>query len=176
MYEHVWSKMHIMVGTKTHMITAAVIKERDAADLGQLPELLRVTARYLPCVKCSRIASITANNQQEIADFGARAYIPRKSSHKGKRGGILKQKFQEWHENPDEALEHYHQRVQVESTFSMMKAKFGDSLRSKQELPMKNEALCKALCHNLYCLIQVMYSRKIGIEFFTEVFEKHAAD
>ena len=118
----------------------------------------------------------TANNQQEIADFGAPAYIPWKSSHKGKRGGILKQKFQEWHENPDEALEHYHQRVQVESTFSMMKAKFGDSLRSKQELPMKNEALCKALCHNLYCLIQVMYSRKIGIEFFTEVFEKHAAD
>jgi hypothetical protein len=177
MYEHVWAKMHIMVGTRTHIITAAAIKERDAADLGQLPELLRITARHFTVreVLADRVYN-TVRNQEEIAEFGARAYIPWKSSHKGKRGGIWKQKFQEWHENIEESLAHYHQRVQVESTFSMMKAKFGDNLRSKNELPMKNEALCKALCHNLHCLIQVMYSRKIGIEFFTEVFEKHAAD
>jgi len=57
----------------------------------------------------------------------------------------------------------------------MMKMKFGDSLRSKNELPMKNEALCKALCHNLYCLIKLMYEHKIGIDFFSAIFKRAKA-
>jgi transposase len=176
-HEHIWAKMHIMVGTRSHIITAVAIKERDAADLGQLPELLRTTAQHFTIreVVADRVYN-TVRNQEEIAEIGARAYIPFKSSHTGRRGGIWKEKFQQWHDNLDESLDHYHKRVQVEAAFSMMKAKFGDSLRSKHELPMKNEALCKALCHNLHCLIRLMYSHKIGIEFFTEVFEKHAAD
>ena len=50
----------------------------------------------------------------------------------------------------------YHKRSNVESTFSMIKAKFGDSLRSKCDVAMINEALCKILCHNVCCLIQSM--------------------
>ncbi len=34
-----------------------------------------------------------------------------------------------------------------------MKAKFGDSLRSKADAAMVKEALCKVLCHNLCCLV-----------------------
>ena len=48
---------------------------------------------------------------------------------------------------------HYHKRSNVESTFSMIKAKFGDAVRSKTDVAMKNEALCKILCHNICCLI-----------------------
>ena len=44
----------------------------------------------------------------------------------------------------------------------MVKAKFGDSLRSKTDTAMKNEALAKVLCHNLVCLIHEMY--ELGIE------------
>jgi hypothetical protein len=44
----------------------------------------------------------------------------------------------------------------------MIKAKFGDSLRSKTGTAMVNEALCKVLCHNIRCLIQSMF--EIGIE------------
>ncbi|MDQ3813951.1 MAG: hypothetical protein M3347_08370, partial [Armatimonadota bacterium] len=50
----------------------------------------------------------------------------------------------------------------VESTFSMVKAKFGDSLRSKDDTAQENEALCKILCHNICCVIQSMY--ELGIE------------
>jgi transposase len=169
--------MHIMAGTKTHIITAVIIKERDAADLGQLPELLRITAQNFTIreVVADRVYN-TVRNQKEIAAYGARAFIPFKSSHTGRSGGIWKQKFQEWHQNLDESLDHYHKRVQIETAFSMTKMKFGDNLRSKNELPMKNEALFKAFCHNLYCLIRLMYSHKIGIEFFKEVFEKHATN
>jgi len=56
----------------------------------------------------------------------------------------------------------YHKRSNVESTFSMVKAKFGDSVRSKTEVAMKNEALCKILAHNLCCLISAIY--ELGID------------
>ncbi len=59
-------------------------------------------------------------------------------------------------------LTHYHKRSNVESTFSMMKRKFGDSLRSKTDIAMVNEALCKILCHNLVVLIHEIH--ELGIE------------
>ena len=43
-----------------------------------------------------------------------------------------------------------------------IKRKFGDSLRSKSETAMINEALCKILCHNLVLLIHEMF--ELGIE------------
>jgi hypothetical protein len=54
----------------------------------------------------------------------------------------------------DEFMSHYHKRSNVETTFSMIKMKFGDSLRSKTDTAMVNEALCKILRHNLCCLVQ----------------------
>jgi hypothetical protein len=48
----------------------------------------------------------------------------------------------------------YHKRSNVESTFSAIKRKFGDSVMSKNPVAMVNEVLCKILCHNLTCLIQ----------------------
>jgi hypothetical protein len=50
----------------------------------------------------------------------------------------------------------------VESTFAMIKAKFRDHVRSKTDVAMQNEVLCKILCHNICCLIQSMY--ELGIE------------
>ena len=44
----------------------------------------------------------------------------------------------------------------------MIKAKFGDHVRSKTDVAMVNEVLCKVLCHNICCLIQSMY--ELGIE------------
>ena len=43
----------------------------------------------------------------------------------------------------DDFLQHYHKRSNVESTFGMMKRKFGDGLRSKTDVAMVNETLCK---------------------------------
>ena len=44
-------------------------------------------------------------------------------------------------------------RSNVESTFSMMKRKFGDGLQSKTDVAMVNKTLCKILCHKLVVLI-----------------------
>jgi len=64
-------------------------------------------------------------------------------------------------------MKRYHQRSNVETTFSMMKAKFGDKVRSKTPVAQKNEVLCKALCHNIACLIQSMYELNIRPEFWS---------
>jgi hypothetical protein len=58
----------------------------------------------------------------------------------------------------------------------LKKAKFGDGLRSKNETAMKNEALCKVLCHSLYCLIRCIYGFGIGTEFLAASFRKHTVE
>ena len=50
----------------------------------------------------------------------------------------------------------------VESTFSMIKRKSGDSLRSKTDAAMVNETLCKILCHNLGALVHE--TTELGID------------
>src|SRR5438132_13044783 len=65
----------------------------------------------------------------------------------------------------DDFVAHYHKRLNVESTFSMMKRKFGDSLRSRTDVAMVNEALCKILCHNLVVLIHEIHDLGIDAAF-----------
>jgi hypothetical protein len=50
----------------------------------------------------------------------------------------------------------------------MIKAKFGDHLRSKTDVAMTNEALSKILCHNLCCLIQSTYELSVSAKFWGE--------
>ena len=57
---------------------------------------------------------------------------------------------------------HYHKRSNVETTFHMIKSKFGTRIRSKTPVAQVNEVLCKVLCHNLCCLVSAFY--ELGIE------------
>ncbi len=68
----------------------------------------------------------------------------------------------------DEFLQHYHKRSNVETTFSMIKGKFGDALRSKGTTAQRNEVLCKVLCHNLCCFVASIYELGIEPTFWTE--------
>jgi transposase len=63
-------------------------------------------------------------------------------------------------------MQRYHKRSNVESTFSMIKAKFGDGLRSRTETAQINEVLCKVLCHNICCLIQSMHELNLKPKFY----------
>ena len=51
--------------------------------------------------------------------------------------------------NQQEFRQKYGGRNSVETTFGMMKAKYGGSLFSKSTTGQVNEAICKILCHNL---------------------------
>jgi|SRR5215212_8591778 len=55
-----------------------------------------------------------------------------------------------------------HKRSTIESAYSMIKGRFGRSLRSKSDTRQINEALCKVLAHNICVLVQAMH--ELGIE------------
>src|SRR4029077_17524269 len=77
-------------------------------------------------------------------------------------GGAFERLFYYYSFHREEFLKTYHQRSNVESTFSMVKAKFGAAVRSKTDTAMKNEVLCKFLCHNICCVI--LSQVELGIE------------
>jgi transposase len=60
----------------------------------------------------------------------------------------------------------YHQRSNVETTFSMIKRKFGDSVRAKCEVGQMNEALCKVIAHNLCVIISSIHELGLGVPSF----------
>jgi hypothetical protein len=62
----------------------------------------------------------------------------------------------------EEFMARYHKRSLVESSFSMLKRKFGDHVRSRTEAAMVNEVLGKVLCHNICCVIASQC--ELGIE------------
>jgi len=62
----------------------------------------------------------------------------------------------------EDFLKVYHQRSNVESTFSAIKRKFGDYVRSKDKTAQINELLLKFVAHNIVCCVHAMH--EIGIE------------
>jgi transposase len=69
--------------------------------------------------------------------------------------------------NQEQFMQNYHKRSNVESTFHMIKAKFGDKLRSRTRTAQVNEALCKILCHNIVVLIQSMFELNLKPKFWS---------
>jgi transposase len=169
--QHDWVKAHIMCGVKTNVVTAVEIHGRDASDTKQLPALLEATAKNFTMREVSADKGYgSLSNYACIEAHGATPFIAFKSIHNGngknnanKPGRELWAKMYHFFQfRREDFARHYHKRSNVESTFSMMKAKFGDGVRSKTDVAMKNEVLCKMLCHNLCCLIQAAY--ELGVE------------
>src|ERR1700685_433246 len=161
--QHEWVKVHLMCGVKTNVVTAVEIAGKDASSTPMLPALLSTTAKTFSPREVSGDKEFgSLANYDAIERTGAVPFIPFKSIHTGRGGGLWRQMFHYFQFRRDEFLGHYHKRSNVESTFSMIKAKFRDHVRSKTDVAMRNEALCKILCHNICVLIQEMY--ELGIE------------
>ena len=103
-----------------------------------------------------------------IKDHGAVPYIDFKSIHTGRGGGLWAKMYHYFQFTRQEFLCHYHKRSNVESTFSMIKAKFRDHVRSKSDTALVNEVLCKIICHNICCLIQESHELGINAVFWQD--------
>src|SRR3981189_2482795 len=97
-----------------------------------------------------------------IARVGATPFISMKETDKGLGGGKWAEMYHCFNFRKQEFLKCYHKRSNVESTFSMMRRRFGGSLRCKTDVAMVNETLCKILCHNFVVLIYEMC--ELGID------------
>jgi hypothetical protein len=182
-----WIKVHLMCGVKTNIVTSVTITDRFAADCPQFKSLVDATAENFAMQSvCADKAYLSKDNLQTVVDHHAMPYIPFKANTKrpvmGRlgpermanrrakekaRGDLWRRMYAYYEFNHAWFMSQYHKRSNVESTFSMIKAKFGDALRSKTTTAQVNEALCKVLAHNICCLIQSMFELKINPEFWT---------
>ncbi len=117
-------------------------------------------------------AYLSVENVEAIFDAGGVPFIAPKVNTTGAAGGLFERMFHYYQYRREEFLSHYHRRSLVESVFSAVKRKFGDSVRSKTPAAMTNEVLAKLVCHNLGCVI--LSHLELGIE--TEFWEKDEAD
>lgn len=161
-----WIKAHLMVGTKTNIVTSAEVTHSSAHDSRFLEPLLHASMQRFDVKRLSADKAYSSVRLLgRIHDAGAMPLIPFKYNATGRAtsypnresADIWAKMYHFYMYHRDEFLGFYHRRSNVETTFSMIKAKFGTRIRSKTQVAQLNEVLCKVLAHNLCCLVQSMY-------------------
>jgi transposase len=94
-------------------------------------------------------AYASVENFEAVADCGGQGFLAFKSNATGAAGGLYEKAFHYFQFKQEECMAHYHKRSNVESTFSAIKRKFGDTVMSRNDVAMVIEVLSKILCHNL---------------------------
>jgi len=162
-------KGHILIGTRTNVICNCEITPGNFADVAQAPSLLiKAGANF-------NMKEVTADKAygsklvyRIIQSLNAMPYIPFKSSTKEPTKNspeIWNKMFLYFRDNQEEWKKHYHVRSNVETTFSMVKLRLGEHLKSKNYVAQRNELMMKFICHNICCLIQEIYEHKVDVNF-----------
>jgi transposase len=168
-----WIKVHLMCGVKTNIVTAVEITDKFVGDSPYFKPLVETTAANFVMNEISADkAYLSGVNLQTVVDNNAMPYIPFKANSRTnnrRHSPLWKSMYHYFSLNTERFMSHYHKRSNVETTFHMIKSKFGDALRSRTKRAQINEALCKVLCHNICCLIQSMYELGLKPKFYAQV-------
>jgi len=169
-----WVKAHLMCGVNTHVVTSVEATAHESADTIQFPALVKQTAKTFTINEVSADKAYSdRRNLKTVQAEGGTAFIPFKvnstgmGDHHHKFDGLWSHMWHFYNFNRDTFLQHYHKRSNVETVFSMIKAKFGGSVRAKTPTAQVNEVLCKVLCHNICVLIQSIFELGLEPTFWT---------
>jgi transposase len=151
-----WIKAHIMVGVRTNVVTAVRMSPWNDSDSRHFGSLVHGTADRFQIAEVSADkAYLSRRNAELVESVGAKPYIPFKSNTVPSLPafpGMETAWSRMWHAfayNREAFMAAYHKRSNVETAFSMIKGKFGDSVLSKSDTGQENEVLCKVLAHNV---------------------------
>jgi transposase len=167
---HNWLKVHISTGVYTNTVADVIITDEHGADSPQFKKLIKNTARYFNIHEVSADAAYSSRKNLEIVSkYGGTAYIPfRKNATGGSRGSLLwKRAYHYFQLHKDEFMEHYHKRSNAESTFSAIKKKLGETLKSKNRTAQINEMLCKIIAYNITVVIREMIEFGFDTKFLS---------
>jgi len=164
-----WLEAHICTGVNTNVVTDVVITDEHAGDSPQFPKLIRNTSDYFIIREVSADPAYSSGENHKIVDaLGGKAYILFKKNATGKTGGALWRKAYHYFQlNKDEFMEHYHKRSNAESTFSAIKMKFRETIKSRNRTAQVNELLCKIIAYNITVLIREMIDMGIDPKFLS---------
>lgn len=162
-----WVKAHLMCGVKTKIVTGVDISGWAANDTTYFVPLVETTAEHFQLREVAADkAYLSRKNLKAVERAGGTPFVPFKSNTlPPTEDSIWSKMYGYFMCHREEFLEHYHKRSNVESAFSAIKGKFGDSVRSKSDVGQINEALCKVLCHNICVLIQAIHSMNLEPTF-----------
>jgi len=165
---HNWLKIHLICGVKSNIVTHIIVTDGRTADSPQFPELVIETAKNFRIKEVSADKGYSGRENHDVAaSVGATPFIPFRSNATGKSHGSTawRKMFHYFQLHREEYMEHYHKRSNVESTFSMLKRKFGSRLMLKSEVGQVNEALARVLCHNICVLVKEFYKGNAELDF-----------
>jgi len=164
--KHKWQKLHLCTGVKTNVVTYAIVTDSNVADITQFKELVELTSLNFDINEVSADKAYSSRaNYDLLGKLGGQAFIPFKSNATGRAGGsrLWRDAYHLFQLNRDEFDDHYHKRSNVETTIGAIKAKFGETLKSKSKIAQRNELLCKILAYNITVLIREMYVNGIDL-------------
>ncbi|CAN5300219.1 hypothetical protein BH18ACI2_BH18ACI2_06120 [soil metagenome] len=168
-----WVKVHLICGVKTNVVTSVEVSERHAGDSPFFEPLVEATAENFPIQSVAADKAYSSSKNLQLVQLkGGMPYIAFRSNATAadpRSTSVWKRMLNFYTYNQEWFMSHYHQRSNVESTFSMIKAKFGERIRSQTQTAQVNEVLCKVLCHNLCCVIQSMYELGVDVDFQAEM-------
>ena len=165
-----WVKAHLMCGVTTNIVTSVEVTPTETADAPQFAGLVQTTAHTFPIREVSADKAYSSRkNLQTVNAVGGIAYIPFKNRTTGMGksfDGLWNRMWHYYNFNRSDFLAHYNKRSNVETVFSMVKAKFGGNVRSKTPIAQVNEVLLKVLCHNICVLISSIYELNLEPTFW----------
>jgi len=167
-------KGHICIGTRTNIICSAEATYGNLSDIGQAPKLLQGLKEF----NVKRVSADKGYSSQRVLEtikaMGALPFIMFKENANPKENSpeIWRKMFEYFRDNKQEFLKHYHRRSNVETTFSMIKMRLGEFLKSKNYEAQRNELMMKFIVHNITCLVSEIFENERHINFkkIVEVF------
>lgn len=162
-------KGHILVGTRTNIICGCEVTPGNFSDVKQAPKMILKAGANFNIKELSADKAYSSRMVFRIIEsINAIPYIVFKNNTKEPSenfADIWNKMFLYFRDNKEEFLKHYHKRSNVETTFSMIKLRFGEHLKSKNYVSQRNELMMKFICHNICCLIEEIYEHGIVIDF-----------
>ncbi|MGB7992346.1 IS5 family transposase [Methanoregula sp.] len=166
--KHKWIKAHMATGVKTNIVTEIVITADNVHDTKPFRTLLNGTAKNFDIKEISADKAYSSrDNPTAVAEINANAYIPFLKTARGRSHGspLWNKMYHYFKMNQEEFMEHYHKRSNIEATNAAIKRKFGETLKSKNQIAQVNELLAKVIAYNLTVVIHEMYENGIQPSF-----------
>ena len=165
-----WVKAHLMVGVITNVVTAVEISGWRDNDTRYFPQLVNRTADNFTLAEVSADkAYLSRKNLAVVEDVGAIPFVPFKTTTKPMlpytQDNAWARMYHRFAYEREDFLARYHKRSNVETTFAMIKSKFGDAVLSKSPTGMANEVLAKVLCHNIVVVAQAVEELGVSADF-----------
>lgn len=165
-----YKKLQLISGNKTHIILSAGVFDGETSekDKKHFEKLLNNMPNNFVVKEMMGDGAYYVGDFAEIVKArNIEPYFkpPKNASTKTQAGVELRKMVRKWKRFKDAWNPEYHKRSNIESSINSMKSKFLYYARSKKDIALKNEILCKVICHNLSVIIRGIYERNIDISY-----------